>query len=96
MCDKYWADVEEKTVCLLVVRRTSGEVIKVYIAMDFDMISSLKLEELKHYLKVRDLKTSGRKSELVARVFVANEYNMPLIQSAVEIEMDLHRETEKN
>ena len=45
LCDMYWVDVKEKTVCL----------------------------------KVGGLKTSGRKAELYARVFVSNEYNVPLL-----------------
>ena len=39
--------------------------------MDLDRISGLKVEELKNFLRLRGLKVSGRKDELVARVFVA-------------------------
>ena len=33
------------------------------------MIEKLNIEELKNYLKVRGLKATGRKKELVTRVF---------------------------
>ena len=56
--------------------------------MDYEFISSMKVEELKDYLKLRGLKVSGRKVELVARVFSASENNVPLIKSAVEIEKE--------
>ena len=61
-------------------------------AMDFEIISSLTVEELKYYLEVHGLKSSGRKVELVARVFAASENNVPLVQSAVEIEQELQQE----
>ena len=57
--------------------------------MDYDMISSLKVEELKKLLRERGLKITGRRVELVARVFAALENNVPLVQSAVEFEADL-------
>ena len=37
--------------------------------MDYDLISKMSLEELKNYLRIRNLKFNGRKNELVARVF---------------------------
>ena len=52
----------------------------------------MKVEELKDYLKLRGLKVSGRKVELVGRVFSASENNVPFIKSAVEIEKDLYSE----
>ena len=39
--------------------------------MDFDLISKMKAEELKTFLRLRGLKVSGKKEELVARVFAA-------------------------
>ena len=33
------------------------------------MIEKLNIEELKNYLKIRGLKATGRKKELVTRVF---------------------------
>ena len=35
--------------------------------MDYEMIEKLDMEELKNYLKIRGLKVTGRKKELVAR-----------------------------
>ena len=49
----------------------------------------MKVEELKNYLKQRGLKITGRKVELVARVFCAHENNVELVKTAVEIEGDL-------
>ena len=60
--------------------------------MNYDLISSLRVEELKTYLKERGLKTSGRRVELVARVFAASENNVPVVKTAVEIEADLKQE----
>ena len=54
--------------------------------MDHDYISSMKVEELKTYLEQRGLKITGRKVELVARVFCAHENNVELVKTAVEIE----------
>ena len=60
--------------------------------MDFSMISSLKVDELKDFLKARGLKISGRKEELVSRVFCAVENNVPVLKSVIEIENDLSKE----
>ena len=57
--------------------------------MNYDLISSLRVEELKTYLKERGLKTSVCRVELVARVFAASENNVPIVKSAIEIEADL-------
>ena len=59
--------------------------------MDFDMISRMRVEKLKRYLRVRDLKVSGRK-ELVARVFAAQENNVWPSKSAQEVEMEVKKE----
>ena len=53
------------------------------------MISKLKVEELKSFLRLRDLKVSGSKAELVARVFIAVENDVKIVPTAVEIEEDL-------
>ena len=60
--------------------------------MDIDFISTMKVEELKDYLKKRGLKITGRKVELVARVFYASENNVEIVKSAVEIEGNLRHE----
>ena len=41
--------------------------------MDLKMISTMKVEELKDFLRLRGLKVTGKKNELIARVFVALE-----------------------
>ena len=49
--------------------------------MDYDYISSMKVKELKTYLKQRGLKITGRKVELVAQVFCAHENNVELVKT---------------
>ena len=39
--------------------------------MNYDMIFRMNVEELKKYLRLGALRVSGRKQELVARVFAA-------------------------
>ena len=60
--------------------------------MEFDMINDVKVDELKKYLRLRGLKISGRKVELVARVFSAHENNVQPVKTAVEIEIELSQE----
>ena len=50
------------------------------------MISSMSVEELKKYLRLHGLRITGRKQELVARVFAAAENNVQPVKSAMEIE----------
>ena len=59
------------------------------------MISKMKVEELKIYLKLRGLKVSGTKKELISRVFVAGENDVQPILSAIEVEDDLRKSYEK-
>ena len=56
------------------------------------MISKMKVEELKEFLRLRGLTVHGRKEELVARVFVAHENNVPLVKSAEEVEQEIAAE----
>ena len=56
--------------------------------MNYEMISKMKVEELKMFLRLRGLTVTGKKEELVARVFVAVENNVPLVKTAVELEED--------
>lgn len=56
------------------------------------MISKMKVEELKKYLRMRGLKVSGRKCELVARVFSASENNVKLVKTAAQVEEQLNEE----
>ena len=57
--------------------------------MDYDLISKMSLEELKNYIRIRDLKFNGRKNDLVARLFAAGENGVKPIKTAVEVEADL-------
>ena len=52
----------------------------------------MSLEELKNYLRIRDSKENGRKTELVERVFVMSENEVKPIKTAVEAEADLKSE----
>ena len=60
--------------------------------MEFDMINEMEVDELKKYLRLRGLKISGRKAELVARVFAAHENNVQPVKTAAEIEIELSQE----
>ncbi len=57
--------------------------------MDIDMVAGMKVDELKAFLRLRGLKTSGKKQELVARVFVAIENKVEVIPTAQQIEKQL-------
>ena len=59
--------------------------------MDYEMISKLKIDELTNYLRLRDLKVSGTKDELVATVFVAVGNNVQPVLTAIEVEDDLRK-----
>ena len=50
------------------------------------MISKMKVDELKHFLKIRNLKSTGKKEALVARVFVALENNVKPVPTAEMLE----------
>ena len=52
------------------------------------MINEMKVDEWKKCLRLRGLKISGRKVELVARVFSAHENNVQPVKTAVEIEIE--------
>eukprot|EP00795_Rhopilema_esculentum_P017920 gene17920-biopygen737 len=52
----------------------------------------MKVNELKDFLHLRGLTTSGRKAELIARVFVAAENNVPVVKSAEEVPMEINSE----
>ena len=56
------------------------------------MVSSMGVEELKKYLRLRGLRVTGRKQELVARVFAAVENGVEPVKSAVEIEKEIRTE----
>ena len=50
------------------------------------------LEELKSYHKIRGLKVSGRKKEIVARAFATSENGVKPIKTVAEAEADLKTE----
>ena len=58
--------------------------------MDFDMVFSMSVEELKNYLRLRALRVTGSKQELVAKVFATIENGVKPVKSAVKIENDLN------
>ncbi len=60
--------------------------------MDLDMISTMKVDELKNFLRLRGLIVSGRKQELVARVFVAMENDVPIVKTAEKGEKEISDE----
>lgn len=60
--------------------------------MDIDKVKQMKCDEFKNYLRLRGLKVSGKKDVLIARVFIADENNVPIINTAVEIEQILETE----
>ena len=63
--------------------------------MYYDLVAKMHVNELKNYLKVRGLKISSNKNELVARVFSAMENNFMPVKTTVEVEEDLKKEYEK-
>lgn len=63
--------------------------------MDFETISNMKVSELKDFLRLRGLKVSGKKCELVSRVFIALENDAPVLKTAEEIEGELSLEYQK-
>ena len=61
-------------------------------SMNFEIISKMNVEELKYFLRMRGLKVSGRKEDLVARVFTAKENNVQPSKTAQEVEMKIQQE----
>ena len=49
------------------------------------MVSNMKVDVLKAFLRLRGLKTSGKKQELVARVFVAIENNVEVVRTTEQV-----------
>ena len=63
--------------------------------MAYKMIQKLNMEELKKVFKIRGLKVTGRKKELVARVFNSQENEVKPVKTAVEVEAVLKNEYSK-
>ena len=49
--------------------------------MDYEIIEKLNMEEIKNYLKICGLKVTGRKKELVARVFNSQENDVKPVKT---------------
>ena len=47
--------------------------------MDYGFISNMGLEEVKNYIRIRELKVNRRKNKLVAKVFAASENQSKLL-----------------
>ena len=60
----------------------------------YDEIGTWRVKALKEYLRRRDLRVSGRKEELVARVFAAAEQNLPVCMDADARVVQTQREKE--
>ena len=52
----------------------------------------MKVQELKDFLKLRGLKVSGKKAELVARAFVAVENKVETVKTAEEVQQEIKSE----
>ena len=60
--------------------------------MDYEMVCKMTVDELNRYLRLLWLKVSGKRAELVARVFIAAETNVQPVKTAQEIEHELMSE----
>ena len=58
--------------------------------MDLEIISSMKMDELKNFLRLHGLRVNGRKNKLIARVFLAFENNVPIVKTAEDVEKELY------
>ena len=52
----------------------------------------MKVDELTNFLRLRGLKVSGRKDNLVARVFVAAENDVKVVKTAELVEKEIANE----
>ena len=57
--------------------------------MDYELLEKMKIKELKNYFKIRGLKVTRTKRELVPWVFAASENGVQPVKTVVEIESDL-------
>ena len=63
--------------------------------LSLDEIRQWRVDALKEFCRKRNLKTSGRKDELVARVFAASEMKVPICATAVELALQTENEKAK-
>ena len=54
--------------------------------MDYELLEKMKVDVLKNYLKIRGLKITGTKKELVPGAFAGSENGVQPLKTAVEIE----------
>ncbi len=52
----------------------------------------MKVDQLKSFLRLRGLKVTGKKQELVARCFVAQENEVPIVKTAEEVQAEILQE----
>ena len=62
---------------------------------DIELIKGMKVQELKDFLRLRGLKVSGKKAELVARAFVAVENKVKTVKTAEEVQKEIRLEYEQ-
>ena len=56
------------------------------LKIDYDLLAKMHINQLENYLKVRGLKISGSKNELVLRVFPAHgQYKNPHVTSQANV-----------
>ena len=56
------------------------------------MVETMSVKELTSFLRLRGLKVSGRKKELVARTWCAIEQGVPIQMTAEEVEVEIKKE----
>ena len=60
--------------------------------VDIEQRKSMKVEELQSFLRLRRLRATGKKDELVATAFVAIENDVPILQTAEEAKIEIEGE----
>ena len=84
--------VRDDAVLRPVTEVAEGLVVLQASVMDLKMLSGMKVGELKDFLRLRGLKLSGNKEELVARVFVAIENGVQVVKTAEEVQLEIANE----
>ena len=57
--------------------------------MDYGLLENMKVKELNNYWKIRGLKVTRIKNELIVRVFATSENGVQPVKAAVELKLDL-------
>ena len=84
--------VHDDAVLRPVTESAEGLAVLQAIVMDLKTLSGMKVGELKDFLRLRGLKLSGNKEELVARVFVAIENGVQVVKTAEEVQLEIANE----